>query len=208
MVVLFTCVDLQLSLNQKTRELDDASFGIGLGVVSTIVGGFFILVHYRFFSKAEEGEWLELSSSFFLILLWTIGLAVMTQNEGIAATLSGSQGDSRLQQVANEPDCVLTYLKPLQNGTLVEIQAMCLDLVDKSPVPGSNLYFFSWICFFSSLNVTFRWKAAQALQFAHAAQQQEQQQQYSSSRNGDTSERFDTNNNGDDGADDNESDSL
>jgi hypothetical protein len=38
-------------------------------------------------------------------------------------------------------------------------------------IPGSNLYVAVWICLLASLNLAFRWKAQQALQFAQAAQQ-------------------------------------
>lgn len=37
-------------------------------------------------------------------------------------------------------------------------------------IPGSNLYLFSWFCLIGSLDVSLRWKAAQAMAFAHASQ--------------------------------------
>lgn len=43
----------------------------------------------------------------------------------------------------------------------------CTDVLDRQ-IPGSNLYLASWICFFASFNITLRWKAAQAIQFAQA----------------------------------------
>ena len=53
------------------------AFCISLGLISTAVALFFILVHYKFFteccSKVKQGGWLELSTAFFLILCWTIG---------------------------------------------------------------------------------------------------------------------------------------
>jgi hypothetical protein len=39
-------------------------------------------------------------------------------------------------------------------------------------IPGSNLYVAVWICLLASLNLAFRWKAQQALQFAQAQQEQ------------------------------------
>jgi hypothetical protein len=203
-VVFFTCVDLHTSLEHI--NLDDASFGIGLGVLSSLIAAFFILVHYNFIPSVVEGGWLELSSSFFLILLWTIGLAVMTQDRGIAATLSGTQCKFQtisgnavaiLQQLlalqdddhinnnddddAANSNCVISYQVENQDtGTMEMVQLPCSQLLSPSQnetrggLPGSNLYFAAWICFFSSLNVTFRWKAAQALQFAQAQQEREQ----------------------------------
>ena len=43
----------------------------------------------------------------------------------------------------------------------------CSDIIDEQ-IPGSNLYLAAWICFFASFNITLRWKAAQAIQFAQA----------------------------------------
>jgi len=39
-------------------------------------------------------------------------------------------------------------------------------------VPGSNLFLSSWTAFLSSLSITVRWKAAQALRFAQAQETQ------------------------------------
>jgi hypothetical protein len=182
-------------------NLDDASFGIALGVVSSLIAAFFILVHYNFIPTVVEGGWLELSSSFFLILLWTIGLAVMTQDRGIAATLSGTQckfqtisGNALaiLQQLlalqdddnnnVDSDNCMISYqVENKDTGTTELVQLPCSQLLSptqnnetRGGLPGSNLYFAAWICFFSSLNVTFRWKAAQALQFAQAQQERQQ----------------------------------
>jgi hypothetical protein len=46
-------------------------------------------------------------------------------------------------------------------------RAACSDVIDQT-IPGSNLYLSCWICFFAAVNITLRWKAAQALQFAQA----------------------------------------
>lgn len=43
----------------------------------------------------------------------------------------------------------------------------CTDVIDQQ-IPGSNLYLAVWVCFLASFNVTLRWKAAQAIQFAQA----------------------------------------
>jgi hypothetical protein len=198
-VVFFTCVDLHIHMDKI--NLDDASFGIALGVVSSLIAAFFILVHYNFIPTVVEGGWLELSSSFFLILLWTIGLAVMTQDRGIAATLSGTQckfqtisGNALaiLQQLlalqdddnnnVDSDNCMISYqVENKDTGTMEMVQLPCSQLLSptqnnetRGGLPGSNLYFAAWICFFSSLNVTFRWKAAQALQFAQAQQERQQ----------------------------------
>ncbi|CAJ1968171.1 unnamed protein product [Cylindrotheca closterium] len=218
-VVLFTSVDMLVYLEEQ--NLDDASFGIGLGFVSSVISAFFILVHYNFITSVEEGGWMELSSSFFLILLWTIGLALITQDRGIAATLSGTQckfetastnavviltdllqlqreaeaNDNELEdleedQVMDESlittasfNCTISY--NVWNADTTEMDMVLLPCSDvlaparaaPKGVPGSNLYFAAWICFFSSLSVTFRWKAAQALQFAQAQQERQERQQ-------------------------------
>ncbi len=60
-----------------------------------------------------------------------------------------------------------------QNELIInQIQFGCNDLPRQ--VPGSNLYFATWTCFFASLNISFRWKAQQALQFAQAQAEKRQ----------------------------------
>lgn len=219
-VVLFTSLDMLVYL--EDQNLDDAKFGIGLGIVSTCISGLFIMVHYDFVTIVQEGGWIELSSSFFLIVLWTIGLAVITQDRGLAATLSGTQ--CKFETASTNAVTILTDLLQLQreaetndkeveespstddplDGSMITTESFnctisynawnahsntmdmivlpCSDVLAparKSPkgVPGSNLYFAAWICFFSSLSVTFRWKAAQALQFAQAQQERRQQKE-------------------------------
>lgn len=147
-----------------------------MSVVSFCIALFFILVHYDFISRCEEGGWLELSSSFFLILLWTIALAITTQDQGIAATLTGTQCGRDDVTIQAENCTIIIYEKvwdeDLNKAILNEKQIGCGELPRQ--VPGSNLYFATWTCFFASLNISFRWKAQQALQFAQAQQEKRQ----------------------------------
>jgi hypothetical protein len=185
-VVLGTCVNLYVHLDRVSRE--DAGFGVAVGTVSTIVALFFILVHYDFISTCQEGGWLELSSSFFLIMVWIIALAIFTADEGIAATLSGSmcgreerRGDQ--DRFFEDPSCTIVIVRKVLNATAAangtqsyidqQETMSCSDLPRQ--VPGSNLYFATWGSFLASINVTFRWKAAQAIQFAQARQRRQQQ---------------------------------
>lgn len=52
------------------------AFCISLGLVSTAIALFFILVHYNFFTdcctRVKQGGWLELATAFVLIVCWTI----------------------------------------------------------------------------------------------------------------------------------------
>jgi hypothetical protein len=187
-VVLGTCVDLHVHLDRVSRE--DSGFGVAVGTVSTMVALFFILVHYDFISKCQEGGWLELSSSFFLIMVWIIALAIFTADEGIAATLSGSKcGRDELRgesqgRFFEDPSCTIVIVRKVLNATLLAFNGTqsyidqqetmpCSDLPRQ--IPGSNLYFATWGSFLASINVTFRWKAAQAIQFAQARQRRQQQ---------------------------------
>jgi hypothetical protein len=86
---------------------------------------------------------------------------------GIAATLSGNQ-------------CLR------HPGKIVPIELNCIVVVadldipcDQIPVqiPGSNLYFACWCCMLSSVAIAFKWKAAQALKFAHAEAERQQQKE-------------------------------
>jgi hypothetical protein len=59
-------------------------------------------------------------------------------------------------------------------GVAASIDGLCAsseeDFEGPIQVPGSNLYLFSWFCLISVLDISLRWKAAQAMAFAHASQ--------------------------------------
>ena len=121
---------------------------------------------------------MELTSGFLVTIIWTVFLAVATKDQGIAATVTGSKC-SRDELSLYVENCTIVLLmrdgKDDEGNTkFVEETVRCSDLPRQ--VPGSNLYFASWICFFASLNITFRWKAQQALQFAHAQQEKQEHQ--------------------------------
>jgi heme/copper-type cytochrome/quinol oxidase subunit 3 len=80
-VVFSSSIQLHMELYQWD-DIQDTSFAIALGLASILVSMFYILVHYDFFSscKCEEGGWAELFSSGFLILVWFIGLSILTQD--------------------------------------------------------------------------------------------------------------------------------
>lgn len=80
----------------------------------------------------------ELTTALLLCLWLMIGVATITKDGGVAATITGT------------PDCD----------------------VEDGRVPGSNLFLSSWAAFLSSLAITVRWKAAQALRFAQAQETQ------------------------------------
>lgn len=127
---------------QYTSEQQQASFGVSLGLLSLIISSVFILGHYRVIAMVSVGGWIELAVSFFLTLFWIVGIGVLTQDEGIAASINGDCGTS------------------FETETVNELQS----------VPGSNLYVFSWLCLVSVIDVSLRWKAARALSFAHASE--------------------------------------
>ena len=170
--VLGTTIDIHIRIG--ANELNDTDFGIAMSAVSCVVSFFFLLIHYDFIPKCEEGGWLELSSSFFLILLWIVALIILTQDEGIAATVTGSQcsPDSLGLQVQN---CTIVIYQLVDGeDEPVRIEQECGDLPRQ--VPGSNLYMAVWICFFAAVNISLRWKAQQAIQFAQAQQERRVQQ--------------------------------
>jgi hypothetical protein len=113
------------------------------------------------------------SDSFFLIGLYTIGLAILTQDQSIAATLSGSQcGARNLDEVFSViNNCSIHYTELDEDGEYVNSTIACTELPRQ--VPGSNLYFATWACFAASFNITLRWKAAQALNLAQAQEEKE-----------------------------------
>jgi len=143
LVVMGTAANVHPRLTGK-KEQNEANFAIILGICSSIIACFTILVHYKFFPKIKQGAMFEPLTALVCLVFWTVGVAILTSDGGIASSIGG--------QCANcqSPDG--------ENST------------SYSYVPGSNLYFFMWSCLLSSLNILVRWKAAQALQFAHATE--------------------------------------
>ena len=78
-VVFGSCFDIIVRYNQPWNDFQDASFGLALGLVSMSIGFTMILIHYDFLTacQCEEGGWSELFTSFFLILIWIIGLSIL-----------------------------------------------------------------------------------------------------------------------------------
>jgi hypothetical protein len=173
--VFGSCVDIIIRYNQRWDDFQDASFGLALGLMSMVLSFMMVLIHYDFLSacQCEEGGWTELFTSVFLILIWIIGLAILTQEGGIAGTMTGNQ-------------CIR------HPGNIVPIDINCTVVVDETvlscrdvpeQIPGSNLYFACWLCMLSIVAVAFKWKAAQALRFAQAEaerQQKKEEQQFGS----------------------------
>jgi hypothetical protein len=98
-------------------------------------------------------------------------VAVLTQDEGIAATAGGSGcklDDWNLGDVIN---CTVT-VRLMDNGTDTVKSIPCREVIRETTVPGSNLYFCVWGALLAAVNIALRWKAAQALQFAQTAQRQ------------------------------------
>lgn len=202
------CFGSSISMNSyfrsRNKHTGETAFSIALGLFSTLVSLFFILVHYKFFTdccnRVKQGGWLELSTAFFMILCWTVGyvryfavlqlrnenvpasrlshkiphsllinysVATLTQENGIAATMAGS-GCHPDFDVYSVDNCTVVATDEV-DGVNVTQSETC-DVLFAQDIPGSNLYFFTWFCLLASVNITLRWKAAQALQFAQAAQ--------------------------------------
>lgn len=127
----------------------------------------------------QEGGYMELFSSIFLILIWCIGVALLTEDDSVAATMDGKECKNDFHVDTSQgplSNChiIVYYVDSAMNGTH-SYSIPCMDL--PRDTPGSNLYYAVWICFLSSLNIALNWKRAQALQLASQAQEQQQQQQ-------------------------------
>ena len=198
-VVFASSLHLHIMLS-FTDDIQDTIFGIMIGFCSIAISLFYILVHYDFFSKCEfeEGGWgeyqtfllsslpnifsphtiylippllsAELFTTIFLICIWIIGLSILTQQGGIAATTDGNV----CYDADTDENCTIVVWVEDTSGAVTRLEVDCLDLPRQ--IPGSNLYFACWICMLSALNVGFRWKAAQAMKFAQAKEEQEQRQ--------------------------------
>jgi hypothetical protein len=115
----------------------------------------------------------ELFTTFFLIAIWIIGLSILTNDGGIAATTDGNVCYED-PTAGGDQNCTIIVWVEDTSGARTRIEVDCLDLPRQ--VPGSNLYFACWSCMLSALNIAFRWKAAQAMKFAQAREEQEQRQ--------------------------------
>jgi hypothetical protein len=160
---------------QDTHSLkSNSAMGFAMGIASSIISFMFILVHYNFIEYFTEGGWIELSFSFLLILLWIVGVAVLTQDDGVAATIMGvgCQGANWLESQGGLIDtCTIEFIDTGGDEQMLPCSTFVDLRYSEIYVPGSNLYLATWICLGASLNITFRWKAAQALQFAQAQNQ-------------------------------------
>jgi hypothetical protein len=174
LVVMGTAFDLFFLLEDTQTLKGNSAMGFVMGISSSILSFMFILVHYNFIQSFTEGGWIELSFSFLLILMWIVGVAILTRDKGIAATIMGTGclGGNWLDAHQGAIDsCSIIFRN--DGGGVEEIDCtVATDLqYEVLYVPGSNLYLAAWVCLGSSVNIAFRWKAAQALQFAQAQNQ-------------------------------------
>ena len=150
----------------------DAGIGIAFGIASSLLSFGWILVHYNLIEFCNEGGWIELLSSFLLIVLWIVACAILTQDGGIASTIAGTSCRARSVgrgldlDYKNAQNCIVLF--KATDGTVSTYP--CVEITDRE-IPGSNLYVATWTCLAASVNVTLRWKAQQALQFAQAQNQ-------------------------------------
>lgn len=168
--VVFVC---GMNFNPRTYVAQyssdaDTPYVITLGLVSIVLSIFWIGVHLNFFSmwRIQEGGWLELLSSFFLIFVWVVGVGVFTSDGGIAAKMEGDECKSDLYDSVHEGDCSVKIFIQDSKGVVKNYQLECEELPEE--VPGSNLYYSCWACMLSSIAIAFKWKASQALKFAQA----------------------------------------
>jgi hypothetical protein len=70
-IILGSSANLHPKINGVYQ--DEASFAISLGLCSTLISLFFILVHYKFFPSIKHGGWPEVSTAVICLIFWTIG---------------------------------------------------------------------------------------------------------------------------------------
>ena len=133
---------------------------------------------------------MELICILVVIVMWIVGTAVLTQENGIGATITGTG----CQQQPDPEQAITTLIVAALRDAAAHQQTAecvlniqnvtysCVDLwqptvmvdgqqVTVETIPGSNIYVSVWICLLASLNLAARWKAQRALQFAHAQQE-------------------------------------
>mmetsp|Transcript_18477 Transcript_18477/g.28517 ORF Transcript_18477/g.28517 Transcript_18477/m.28517 type:complete len:392 (-) Transcript_18477:1703-2878(-) len=172
-VTMASAVDMHRIVSERHRN--DASFGIALGLISSAISLVFILEHYNLlcFPGIKHGGWMEMVCIFLLFVCWIIAASLMTQDGGIASGVVGIVSNQLeeidLPEELDNENCgkVPLYYNDSSTNTLKEMFVLDTCSIAQD-VPGSNLYFSSWTCLISCLILAFRWKAAQALQFAQA----------------------------------------
>jgi len=87
LVVLGSIADVYSGLETKDLK-SDSVFGLILSGASSVVAGYFILVHYRFISVPKIGGLIELMMAAIILTFWILGLVVLTSESGIAASIS------------------------------------------------------------------------------------------------------------------------
>ena len=203
LVVLGTCINLV-----SVDVLSDGSnfgpdvpagatgVGMALGFLSTTVSFGFILVHYRLVEFCATGGVTEFLTGVGLCVAWIVGVAVMTQEGAIGATIVGRGYSPPFWDLIRAADGVsenATDVDPSYDETMecrvlimvpqtvaadnttakLNVTVPCDDLWDTTQpeerlIPGSNLYLAVWTCLAASIHLLMRWKAQQALRFAEA----------------------------------------
>lgn len=170
LVVFGTSINFLVHEHNSSRGNGAAILAVCFGAASIVVAFFWICVHYKFIEKITQGGWIELGCGVFIVLLWIVGTALVTQDGGVGATINGSTCNEAIftaVDVADAKNC--SFIVILKDNTTEEYSCY---YVAGQEVPGSNLYLFTWLCLASSIHLCFRWKAQQALQFAQASEQQ------------------------------------
>jgi hypothetical protein len=110
-VVFSSCIQLHISFHDYD-DAGDTSYGISVGFVSLLVSLFFIFVHYDFFTRCElkEGGWMELIASAILVIIWIIGVSLLTSDGGVAATMEGNQCYRDPTSVEGDNCTIVLYL--------------------------------------------------------------------------------------------------
>lgn len=86
-------------------------------------------------------------------------MAVLTPDDGIAATIAGSNPGLNYFPRGENCTALLLVTEPDGNVTRVVIETCNF-------IPGSNIYLASWTCLVASIAVAAGWKAASAIKFA------------------------------------------
>jgi hypothetical protein len=180
LVVMGTCINILAQIKGKDN-ITQASVGFVIGLGSFVLSLCIILVHLKFFSHiscCSTGGMMELGCSSVAVVAWVALTAIFTQSDGIAATVIGTYCarefyDGQFMQALEEDmiheNCTVEGNVVVNNVTIDSVYAACTDFQAEN-IPGSNLYFFTWIALMASINVGLKWKAQQALQFAQASQ--------------------------------------
>ena len=121
-------------VSQESLQHDNsraAAFGTAFGLSSALISLGYILVHYNLIEFCVEGGWTELSFIAVAVCMWIVGVAFLTQDRGIAATIVGTgYRDTTTESLRNQDayealTMILSQAKEATESKKIDVTVNC-----------------------------------------------------------------------------------